>query len=123
MRYPESMKLLCQKGTPSAAALVLLIAGCATTARVAQPGLVRGYYHVQRVVDGDTIILTNVGRLRLTVDAPEPGEPGGDEAEAQLIAAIEGKLVLVTFRRRRDGVPVGGRYGRLLATITYPTDH
>jgi len=37
------------------------------------------------VVDGDTLILTNVGRVRLAdVDAAEPGEPGGDEATAAL---------------------------------------
>ena len=98
--------------------LLCLAAGCAAPDIVVQPGLVDGWYHVQRVVDGDTIILTNVGRMRLMTDAPEPGEPGGDEAKAALAARIEGRAVFVCYRRRkRDQMPARGGYGRLLGEI------
>jgi len=97
-------------------AILLLAVSCGP--RI-QPGLVDGYYRVSRVIDGDTIILTNVGPLRFAdLDAPELEEPGGPEAKAVLAARIEGKAVFVTFRRRKsDGMPVRGYYGRLLGEI------
>ena len=53
------------------------------------------------------------------MDAPEPDEPGGLEAKAALVAAIEGKAVFVTFsRRKKDRMPARDRYGRLLAKIS-----
>ena len=96
----------------------LAAAGCLGQPRL-EPGLVDGWYHVQRVVDGDTIILTNVGRVRFAdVDTPEPGEPGGDEAKAALVELLEGERAYVRFVRRKDGAPAKGHYGRFLARVS-----
>lgn len=85
------------------------------------PGLVDGYYRVLRVVDGDTLILENVGRLRLAnFDAPEPDEPGGEEMQERMIDLMTGELVWVRFRRSKAGEPVSGYYGRLLADVWVP---
>ena len=74
---------------------------------------------VARVIDGDTIELANVGRLRFAdLDAPELDEPGGPEARDRLAEEIEGQIVEVEFvRRKADGMPVRDRWGRLLGTI------
>jgi len=84
-----------------------------------EPGLVDGPYRVSRVIDGDTIELANVGRLRFAdLDAPELDEPGGPEARDRLAEEIEGQIVEVEFvRRKADGMPVRDRWGRLLGTI------
>ena len=45
-----------------------------------------------QIIDGDTILLANVGSVRLLgVDAPELDEPGGHEAKDKLIATIGDK--------------------------------
>jgi len=81
-------------------AMAGLLLGSACTAQqhqpqpVIQPGLIDGWY---RVVDGDTIIIDNVGRVRFSDrDAPELDEPGGREARHSL----------------RDGMPVRGKKRR-----------
>jgi len=103
-----------------AVGLVVAVVVLALAGPRLEPGLIDGWYHVQRVVDGDTIIISNVGRLRFAdMDAPEPDEPGGLEAKAALVAAIEGKAVFVSFsRRKKDRMPARDRYGRLLAKIS-----
>ncbi|MBU1173655.1 MAG: hypothetical protein KKD44_29140 [Proteobacteria bacterium] len=97
----------------------LAVAGCLGQPRL-EPGLTDGWYEVQRIVDGDTLILTNVGRVRLAdVDAPEPGEPGGDEATAALAELLEhGRAYVRWVRRKSDGMPVRDAYGRLLGEIS-----
>jgi endonuclease YncB( thermonuclease family) len=77
---------------------------------------------VERVIDGDTLVLAGGERLRLVdVDAPElhegkpghPGpfpEPGAIEATAALRRLVEGRKVLVT-RTGRD------QYGRTLGRV------
>ena len=65
---------------------------------------------VERVIDGDTVIVENA-RVRLAeIDAPELSQPHGPEAKMALADMITGKRVTVTYTRR-------DRYGRLLATI------
>jgi endonuclease YncB( thermonuclease family) len=73
-----------------------------------------------QIIDGDTILLANVGSVRLLgVDAPEPDETGGPEARGKLIATIGDQPVCVRWKRRkRDGMPVRGSYGRLPARIS-----
>jgi len=93
-----------------------------------QPGLVDGWYRVHRVVDGDTIILTNVGRLRLQgIDTPELDTPAGIAARDELAARIEGKAVRIRFARRKRasgsgpaGSVITDRYGRLLGSVADP---
>jgi micrococcal nuclease len=81
--------------------------------------LPEGVYDVERVVDGDTLLLTNGARVRLQgIDAPEsvkpehPVEPWGPEASAfakELLA--EGKVRLQFDRQRKD------QHGRFLAYV------
>ena len=84
-----------------------------------KPGLVDGRYVVSRVIDGDTIELANVGRLRFRdFDAPELDQPGGPEAAQRLREAIAGGPVYVEFARRQaDGMPIHDKYGRLLGDL------
>ncbi|HUW32115.1 MAG TPA: hypothetical protein VM223_10920, partial [Planctomycetota bacterium] len=65
---------------------------------IEQPGIVDGWYLCYRVIDGDTIIISNVGRLRLVgIDAPELDTPAGIAARDELAARIEGQPVHVRF--------------------------
>ena len=66
---------------------------------------------VKRVIDGDTIILTNNERIRFErIDAPELETECGQLAKQELKILIENKKILIT----RTGTD---RYGRTLATI------
>lgn len=74
---------------------------------------------VQRVVDGDTLLLMDGTRVRMIgIDTPEtkkqdsPVEPFGPEASALTRAACEGREVRLVF----DGDRVD-RYGRVLAHV------
>ena len=76
-------------------------------------------YRVERVVDGDTLVLVGGERVRLLgVDTPEtkhptkPVQPFGPEASAYTTRLAEGATVRLVFdKERRD------RYGRLLAYV------
>ena len=77
---------------------------------------------VERVVDGDTIIVAGVGRVRLIgVDTPETVDPRrpvqffGREASAFARHLLEGKRVRLEFDQRRTD-----RYGRTLAYVWLP---
>ena len=93
---------------------------------VLQPGLCDGLYLIYRVIDGDTVILHGVGRVRLAnVDAPELDTPAGIAARDELIARIGDGPVHVEFVRRKKpstagpaGSVVFDRYGRILAKIS-----
>ncbi len=104
-------------------ALVLLIgaryfvSGPALPTR-GQP-LVEGTYPVERVVDGDTLLLANDVRVRLIgVDTPEtvrpehPVEPFGPEAAEFTRAFLSGGQARLTFDRQRED-----RFGRTLAYV------
>ncbi|HXY34988.1 MAG TPA: thermonuclease family protein [Planctomycetaceae bacterium] len=77
--------------------------------------------HVERVIDGDTIVLDGNVRVRLIgVDTPEtkhphkPVEPLGPEATEFTRSLVEGRDVTLAFdRERRD------RYGRVLAYVYF----
>ncbi|MEX0715065.1 MAG: thermonuclease family protein [Planctomycetaceae bacterium] len=76
-------------------------------------------WRVERVVDGDTLLLEQGHRVRLIgVDAPEtkhpslPPEPFGAEASEFTRRLVEGRMVRLGFdRERRD------RYRRILAYV------
>lgn len=77
---------------------------------------------VERVVDGDTIIVGGVGRVRLIgVDTPESVDPRrpveffGKEASAFTRRLADGKRVRLEYDRERTD-----RYGRTLAYVHLP---
>ena len=75
---------------------------------------------VDRVIDGDTIVVRGVGRVRLIgVDTPEvqhprrgPSEPGGQAARTFLENWLEGRPVRLEFGPVRTD-----KYGRTLARV------
>ena len=102
--------------------LVLLVAlrlwDSPPIAPVAAP-LPAGVFHVQRVVDGDTLLLSGGDRLRLIgVDTPEtvkpehPIEPLGPEATRFTSQFLAGGTARLSFDRERVD-----RYGRHLAYV------
>lgn len=81
--------------------------------------LAEGRYSVARVIDGDTLLLTNGARIRLIgVDSPEtvkPGEaasPWGQEATEFTQSFVGGGQVELRFDRERID-----RYQRFLAYV------
>ena len=77
---------------------------------------------VERVVDGDTIIVRGIGRVRLIgVDTPETVHPGrpveffGKEASAFTRRLVDGKRVRLEYDQQRTD-----RYGRTLAYVHLP---
>jgi micrococcal nuclease len=81
--------------------------------------LTEGQYQVARVVDGDTLLLTNRARVRLIgVDTPEtvkPNtavEPWGPEATVFTRSMVAAHEVRLQFDRERVD-----RYGRFLAYV------
>lgn len=73
---------------------------------------VSGYcYHV---VDGDTIDVEGVGRIRLVgVNTPERGEPGYTSATDFVKSIVEGKTVYLNI----DDAKHYDKYGRTLAVV------
>lgn len=84
-----------------------------------QEPIQEGNFTVERVVDGDTLKLTNKWRVRLIgIDTPEtvkhdhPVEPWGPEATAFTREFVKGGKVRLRFdRERKDD------YGRVLAYV------
>lgn len=78
--------------------------------------LQEGVYRVQRVVDGDTLLLANQSRVRLIgVDTPEihgSVEPWGKEATEFTRRFVAGGEVRLVFDGRRTD-----QYGRVLAHV------
>ena len=69
------------------------------------------FYQVDRIIDGDTFVLTNKQEIRLmSVNAPEAGLCGSQEATDKLKSLIEGKKV------RLEG-DLNDHFGRLLALV------
>lgn len=68
-------------------------------------------YRVERVIDGDTIVLESKQIVRLaTIDAPEEGFCGFEESKKSLSGLVAGKNVRVEGKINDDA-------GRLLATV------
>ena len=104
------------------AIVLLLVAGrWLTRPQEAPPPLPAGSseFVVKRVVDGDTLLLTNGNRVRLIgVDTPEtkhpdlPVQPFGPEASEYTRNRVEGKRVRLEFDKERED-----RHGRILAYV------
>ncbi|MDP6670703.1 MAG: thermonuclease family protein [archaeon] len=74
---------------------------------------------VQRVVDGDTLVLANGERVRLIgINSPEKGEPCFEEAGDFLASAVSGKAVELFFDSERQD-----KYGRTLAYVFVDEKH
>jgi micrococcal nuclease len=85
---------------------------CLAVALTALPGWT-AEPRVGRVLDGDSIVLTDGNQVRyLGINAPEAGEPFSEAARALNRRLVEGRrLRLVQDREDRD------RYGRILAYV------
>jgi micrococcal nuclease len=102
------------------AAVVSLLQAWHASPRPADPRqLAEGVYRVERVVDGDTLVLANGVRVRLIgADTPETVKPNspvefcGPEATRFTRDLVAGREVSVKF----DGDRID-RYGRLLAVV------
>ena len=69
------------------------------------------WHQVERVTDGDTIVLVNGTRVRLHgVDAPERDQPFGSQATAALDYMVGGSVYLVEVDTDRYGRMVGQLY-------------
>jgi endonuclease YncB( thermonuclease family) len=78
----------------------------------AVPGSAEGV--VEYVVDGDTLDVTGVGRIRVIgIDTPERGECGFENASAALSALVLGERVTLV----PGAVDDADRYGRLLRYV------
>ena len=98
----------CSVGFGGLAALALLLAAPPADAQL-----------VERVIDGDTIVVRGVGRVRLIgVDTPETVDPRraveffGREASAFTKRLLEGQQVRLEYDRERTD-----RYGRTLGYV------
>jgi endonuclease YncB( thermonuclease family) len=93
-------------------ARAILLAACCSLASAVPAAAWTG--NVVHVTDGDTVVVTTGGRavtVRLAeIDAPEDGQPGGDEARAALSRMVAGRSVSVD---ERDV----DRYGRVVARL------
>ena len=103
----------------TAAVRSLLLIGALAVVLAPAPGAAQ---LVERVVDGDTIIVQGVGRVRLIgVDTPEtvhprrPVECFGKEASAFTKRLLEGRRARLEYDRERTD-----RYGRTLAYVYLP---
>jgi len=73
--------------------------------------------NVYNIVDGDTLDVPSVGRIRLAdIDTPERGESGFDEATDYLSALIYQKTVYIDV----DDVYGIDVYGRIVAVLYLP---
>jgi hypothetical protein len=70
--------------------------------------------YVDRVIDGDTIVVKNVGKVRLVgVDTPEIGKKGSVAATNYVKTKILGKYVTLDIDNKKQK----DRYGRILAVV------
>ena len=94
-----------------------LLAGCGEADQpgagsTAQPGAESGV--VTKVVDGDTIDVGGVGRIRVIgIDTPERGACGFESATLAMAARVDGRVVEL-FPGAADDAD---RYGRLLRYV------
>ena len=69
------------------------------------------YAKVDRVTDGDTIVLMDSTRVRLHgIDTPERDQPYGSEATAALESMVEGSVYILEVDTDRYGRMVGQLY-------------
>ena len=69
------------------------------------------YVKVDRITDGDTIVLRGSTRVRLHgIDTPERDQPYGSEATAALESMVEGSVYILEVDTDRYGRTVGQLY-------------
>ncbi len=94
-----------------------VLAGCSADVRGSQstlPEVVGETGVVTRVIDGDTLDVAGVGRVRLIgIDAPERGMCGYESATRALSALVAGRRVTLVA----GAVDDADRYGRLLRYV------
>ena len=103
--------------TPPALLVVVLgLVGCAPTQTISGPGEAPAESGVvSGVLDGDTIDVDQVGRIRLVgIDTPERDACGYDQATEAMAALVDGRTVQLV---RPDGVQDTDPYGRLLRYV------
>ena len=113
----QTTLLRMKRGTPAMRTRVLavaLIAAASTVAACAPPPPSSLPGNVERVIDGDTIVMVGGERVRLIgIDAPEPGQCGSADATSLLIARLAGQQVQISAGARTDR----DAYGRLLRYV------
>ena len=107
-----------------AAIIPMVIAGCSggaggdgsggdTAQKAEEENVLSGMSaNIERVIDGDTVVLSDGTHIRLTcIDAPESDQEFGSVSAHQLRNLIEGKNVsIVTKGKTRDGRTLGTLY-------------
>lgn len=94
--------------------LLLVVLGCLLMITPWAPAQdSKGPFQVQRVVDGDTIVLADGRRIRyIGINTPERGEPFWREAKDYNVRKVGGKVVTLEFGPLRED-----KYGRTLAYV------
>ncbi len=109
--------------------LLLAITSLAAESVTSAPTPSRAPHAVDRVIDGDTIVVTMKlddtsvqERVRIIgIDSPEVGQPGADVATAWLSDLLAGEDVYLDWEKE-NGKPTRDRYGRLLAYVLRAPD-
>ncbi len=95
-------------------AAVAVLAGLGGCSGAGQAGTVPERGTVEWVVDGDTLDVAGVGRIRLIgIDAPERGACGYESATLALVALVRDERVSLVA----GAVDDADRYGRLLRYV------
>jgi endonuclease YncB( thermonuclease family) len=92
------------------AGLVMIIVGLGGWIVKMKSSLTEKTYTVQRVIDGDTLVIDNNQEIRLAnIDAPEKGLCGAEEAKAEMEKLALNKKIKIIGE-------VNDKFGRLLVT-------
>ena len=76
---------------------------------------------IDHVIDGDTVILDNRERVRITgIDAPELEEPSGYVARQEAQMLLDGRCLEFVPGRSRTTGGRRGHYGRLIGDFRLP---
>lgn len=95
---------------------VLLAATGLSVAVISDPGNA----YVERVIDGDTVVLGDGSKVRLIgIDAPEADEPCGQRATEAMRRMVEHRVVTIS---NPDSVQDSDKYGRLLRYLDTDVD-
>lgn len=109
----KALKLLVPVILSASALIIYGLRRPATLEKEARP-LDEAVYHVERVIDGDTIAVSGLGPVRyIGIDTPEAGEPFYHEAKKRNAELVGGK----GLRLGICGPSPHDRYGRTLALV------